>query len=115
VIKLFKYRKNLSKKPFSQLGILTLEEIFYSEFKAKGFEKTKIIKYDRSEDGFIESTITLRNQDGNEIEVIYPELDYVEDESDNSIYPEADFNWIDFLRSIRKGDVLKYEGVYSKE
>jgi hypothetical protein len=105
---LFKFRSYFATSVMKQLGIMTLEEIFYNEFKSKGFEKVAISIYMTS-DGFNESEILFKNSGGNEIKVIYPEFDYCEGNDYNYLNRETSPNWFSFFKAIKRGNVMNYE------
>jgi hypothetical protein len=105
--KIFTFSSYFETSMMKQLGIMTLEEIFYDEFKLLGFEKRSISKY-MTDSGFDEVTVVFKNNNGEEIEIIYPEFDYEEGSGYNYLNRETNPNWFDFFRSLYKGDVMLY-------
>jgi len=104
---IFKHRSYFETSIMEQLGIMTLEEIFYDEFKSIGFEKIRI-STSMTFDGFDECEIKFKNNKGELIEVIYPEYDYVEGQGYNYLNRKESPNWFDFFQSLYKGDVMLF-------
>ena len=109
-LKIFKYRESFSINIVQELGIMTLENIFYEQFKALGFEKVRITTCD-TYDGYNESTVIFKNIEGKEINVFYPEYDYCEGNDWITLYQGISFDWCDFLKAIKSGNIMNYKAI----